>query len=387
MKLLHRYIFGNVLTTCIAAVLMFAFILLTGNVVKDMLGLLSEGQLTFTAFFKLLFVLFPFVFIHALPFGLLTGVLMAMGRLSAQSELTAIRSAGVSIFRLSSSVFILAVIATVAALIVNFYYGPLAKAEYRRELANTVQKNPLSFVVEKTFVKDFDGAVLYVSNKEDSRMEDIWFWDLDDEGRVNRFSRAESARFEYNEELNTLNLILTNGYYEFIKGDDPEDYTQVHTQSFGRTSTSLSLDRILGKATFERKLKWFTFYDLVRERKKWVEASTVGTPEERAEAKGKIMDVQMAFHEKFAMGFTAISFILLGIPMGIQAQRKETSANIFLALGLALGYYFMMLAVGWLGNKPELRPDLLYWVPNIVYQAIGFKMLRNADLSVKASAA
>lgn len=365
---------------------MFAFILLAGSVIKDMLGLLTEGQLTFTGFFKLIFILFPYVFIHALPFGLLTGVLMGMGRLSAQSELTALRAAGVSIFRLSSSVFFLGVLATVAALIVNFYYGPAARAEYRRELASTIERNPLSFVVEKTFVKDFDGAVIYVSKKEEGRMEDVWFWDLDDEDRVDRFSRAESARFEYNEELNTLNLILTNGYYEFVKGDDPEDFTQVQTQSFGRTVTSLSLDKLIGKATFERKLDWYTYNGLIAERKKWSDASKVGTPEEMEIAKGRLMDVQMAFHEKFALAFSAISFVILGIPMGIQAQRKETSANIFLALGLVIGYYFMMLSIGWMGNHPSLRPDLLYWLPNIVYQLIGYRLLRKVDNSAISAA-
>ncbi len=365
---------------------MFAFILLAGSVIKDMLGLLAEGQLTVTAFFRLLSVLFPFVFIHALPLGLLTGILLTMGRLSASSEIAAMRASGQSIIRLASPVFLIAILGTAAALVVNFYYGPLAKAEYRRELANTVRKNPLSFVVEKTFVKDFEGAVIYVSEKGEGTMEDIWFWDLDKEARVARFYRAESAYFEYNEAQNTLNLVLENGKYEFVRGEDPEAFAEMHSSYFGKASIQLSLDRILGRATFQKKLKWLTFNELRAEWSKWLLSTKSGTAEEIEKARENLNKVRMAFHEKFAMGFSALSFALLAVPMGIRAQRTETSANLFLALGLALAYYFFNSAIGWMDDLAWLRPDLLYWLPNIVYQALGFWLFVRLDSASKVRA-
>lgn len=366
---------------------MFAFILLAGHVVKDMLGLLAEGQLTIRAFFKLLAILFPFVFIHALPLGLLTGILLTMGRFSALSEIAAMRAAGQSIIRIAAPVFLIAILGTGAALVVNFYYGPVAKAEYRRELANTVRKNPLSFVVEKTFVKDFDGAVIYVSEKGEGTMDDVWFWDLDDEGRVSRFSRAESAYFEYDEAKNTLNLILENGEYEFVRGDDPEAFALMERVFFKKTSIKLSMDRILGRSTFQKKLKYLTFNELQVAWKKWEALTKSGTSEEIANAKTRLMQVRMTFHEKFATAFSALSLALLAVPMGIRAQRTETSANLFLALGLALAYYFIVMAIGWLGDLAWLRPDLLYWLPNILYQFIGFRMFIQADSPTKVQQA
>lgn len=354
--------------------------------IKDMLGLLTEGQLTIQAFAKLLVVIFPFVFIYALPFGLLTGVLLTMGRLSAQSEIAAMRAAGQSIIRIASPVFLIAILGTAAALVVNFYYGPMAKAEYRRELGNTVRKNPLSFVVAKTFVKEFDGAVMYVSEKGEGSMTDIWFWDLDDEGRVSRFVRAESAYFEYEEAKNTLNLVLLNSEYEYVLGDDPEAFANMEKSYSDRMSIHLSLDRILGKSTFVRKLKYLTFTELQAERRKWEEATLTGTGEELKIAKEKLNKVRMTFHEKFAMGFSTLAFALLAVPMGIRAQRTETSANLFLALGLSLAYYFLMIAVGWLDDMPQLRPDLLYWIPNIVFQIIGFWMFIRLDSPSKVRA-
>jgi lipopolysaccharide export system permease protein len=60
------------------------------------------------------------------------------------------------------------------------------------------------------------------------------------------------------------------------------------------------------------------------------------------------------------------SFALIGVPLGVKVSRRETSANLGLALGLALGYYFFTTAVGWLDHHPEYRPDLLLFAPNLV---------------------
>jgi lipopolysaccharide export system permease protein len=60
-------------------------------------------------------------------------------------------------------------------------------------------------------------------------------------------------------------------------------------------------------------------------------------------------------------------------------SRRETSANLGLAVGLALSYYFLTVMVGWLDRHPELRPDLLLWVPNLVFLCIGLMLFRRLD--------
>ena len=149
---------------------MFAFLLMTGAVVKDMLDLLAEGHLTIPIFFRLVQLRFPDLLVYALPVGLLTGILLTMGRLSAQSEITALRSSGVGIFRLSSSVIVFSILGALASLTVNFYYGPRAMASFRQEKEAIIQKNPLSFIQEKTFVRGFSGLVIYVGEKDGDQL-------------------------------------------------------------------------------------------------------------------------------------------------------------------------------------------------------------------------
>ena len=113
MNLLDRHIFKSVLFTCAASVGLFAFVMILGNAVKDLLGYVLADQLAFGTFARLVGLLVPFVVSFALPMGMLTGVLLTLGRLSADSEITAMRASGLSLFRIARPVLIIGTLAAV----------------------------------------------------------------------------------------------------------------------------------------------------------------------------------------------------------------------------------------------------------------------------------
>ncbi|HXN34668.1 MAG TPA: LptF/LptG family permease, partial [Opitutaceae bacterium] len=162
MNLLDRHLFRSILGTCFAAVCLFAFVLMAGNIIRDLLGPLLSGQLSLLAFARLVLLLIPFVISYALPLGMLTAVLLTLGRLSSDSEITAMRAAGMSIPRIAAPVLVLAGLGVVLGLRVNFESMPRAKIQYEREFAAAVRANPLSFIVPKTFIREFPGVVVYV---------------------------------------------------------------------------------------------------------------------------------------------------------------------------------------------------------------------------------
>jgi lipopolysaccharide export system permease protein len=67
------------------------------------------------------------------------------------------------------------------------------------------------------------------------------------------------------------------------------------------------------------------------------------------------------------------------VPLGIKVSRKETSANLGLAVLLALGYYFSTVAIGWMDHHPEYRPDLLLWAPNTLMFGLGAWLFMRID--------
>ncbi len=377
MNLIHRHIFANVVLTCGAAVGLFAFVLMLANAMKDLLGYMLQGQIEVDTFVRLIGLLVPFVVSYALPMGMLTGILLVLGRMSSDREITALRSSGMSVAWLSAPILCFALMGVTLAGFVNFQFMPTARLAYQRELAGAVQHNPLSFIVPKTFIRDFPGVIIYVGEKQADLLKDIWIWELDKQKRVVNSGRAATGWVRYDESKSKLVLSLDYLQAEVHDRKDPEDPAKIRSGgSTDHATFDLLLDKLTGKQTVQVKTKWLTFPQLVEE---WRRLNRPDPALPEAERAQRLMRVQITIHEKFAMAFSVLSFALVAIPLGIKVSRKETSANLGIGLLLALGYYFVTIAVGWFDNYPALRPDLLMWLPNVVFQSLGLWMFYKVD--------
>ncbi len=365
MSLLHRHLFYSVAGSCAAAVGLFGFVLILGNALKDLLQLVLSGQLPIETFLKLLALLGPFVAAYALPMGVLTGVLLVLGRMSAQQEVTAMRAAGLSLGYIARPILALGAFAALAAALVNYEYMPRARAAYKETLAQAVQRNPLSFIVPKTFIRDFPGVVLYVGEKDGTVLHDVWMWELDKESRVKRSGRAETGAVTFNDAEGRLVLTLRRVTTEVRKSERVEDFSVAITPGTADEFTiELQLDHLFGQRGMRKKLAWMTLAELRAEGERLGKLET-GT-ESASTAKSMAVDrmrVSYALNEKGATALAVFAFAVLGVPLGIKVSRKETSANLGLALALVMAYYFLTVCVGWLDAYPQFRPDLLLWTP------------------------
>lgn len=381
MNLLDRYIFKSVLGSCLAAVGLFTFVLMLGNAIRDLLGYVLAGQLALGTFLSLLALLIPFSVYYALPAGMLTGVLLTLGRLSADSEITAMRAAGISLFRLARPIILLGVLGLALGLYVNFSAMPQARLQYQRLLADAVQLNPLRFIVPRTFIRDFPGVVVYVGEKQGAVLKDFWLWQLDADRRVKQVIRAETGRFDYDVENNILLLTLLRAQIESRNDDHPEDFSLAPlVGTFEKTEQiRLPLDKLFGRSGLQQKLKWMTYDQLRAEEVRLAALTPTIPPEKMREHHRSEMKVQLILQEKLQNALAMLTFALIGIPLGIKVSRRETSANLGVAVALALGFYFMTVMVNWLDRHPEYRPDLLSFVPNLVFLALALWLFRRVE--------
>lgn len=381
MNLLDRYIFKSVFGSCLAAVGLFAFVLMLGNAIRDLLGYVLAGQLPLLTFGELLLLLVPFVASFALPMGILTGVLLTLGRLSADSEITAMRAAGISLGRLARPILILGGLGLLTNLYVNFEALPYARVQYHKDLAKAVEANPLGFIVPRTFIREFPGFIVYVGEKQGPVLNDFWLWELDSQQRVVRLVRAASGRFTYDRKDNTLVLTLLQAQAESRNAKNPEDFSSPPLiGTFDKTEqVRLPLDDLFSQSTFHRKMKWMTFGELRAEETRL--ATEPIPPGQEAQRAGELMKVKLTIQDKIQGALVVFAFAFIGVPLGIKVSRRETSANLGVAIVIALGYYLMTSMVNWLDRYPQYRPDLLLWVPNLVVLAIGLWLFRRAQRS------
>jgi len=378
LNLLHRHVLKEVLVSTALAMGLFVFVLLLGNAMRDIAELVAAGKLDFMVFLKLMGLLIPYVAAYALPLGVLTGTLMALGRLSSQQEITAMKSAGISLYQIASPVFVISFIGMIAGVVVNLHYAPQSRLAYKHLMVSAISENPIGFIEERRFIREFPGYVIYMGDRDGPLMKDFWIWELDDEKRVKLFLRAKEGEINFDKTDNALVLTLRDGTAEQRDDSGSEGLADEPMRSlfFGELPIELPMGKIFGeKSQRQARIKEMTFSQLMEKR-------DLALAEETEAAEGiskNRMKVQMHMQKSFAMAFSVFSLAIFGVPLAIQVGRKESYANLAIALIIAMTYYFLIIAVSWLEGARALRPDLLIWLPNLIFQAVGFYLIQRAN--------
>ena len=378
LNLLHRHVLKEVLVSTALAMGLFVFVLLLGNAMRDIAELVAAGKLDFWVFLKLMGLLIPYVAAYALPLGVLTGTLMALGRLSSQQEITAMKSSGISLYQIASSVFVISFIGMIVGVVVNLHYAPQSRLAYKHLMVSAISENPIGFIEERRFIREFPGYVIYMGDRDGPLMKDFWIWELDDEKRVKLFLRAKEGEINFDKTDNALVLTLRDGTAEQRDDSGSEGLADEPMRSlfFGELPIELPMGKIFGeKSQRQARIKEMTFSQLMVKRELALAEET-----EAAEGISKNrMKVQMHMQKSFAMAFSVFSLAIFGVPLAIQVGRKESYANLAIALIIAMTYYFLIIAVSWLEGARAMRPDLLIWLPNLIFQAVGFYLIQRAN--------
>ena len=382
MNLLDRYIFKSVLFSCLAAVGLFSFVVALANFIRDLLGPVIAGQISVTMLAELIALLFPYAIMYALPAGILTGVLLTLGRISADSEVTAMRAAGIGVTRVARPILLLGVLGAALAVYVNFETMPWARVQYHKVLAVAVRTNPLSFIVPKTFIRDFKGMVVYVGDrpKGGSELRDVWLWKLDPKSRVVWEAHAQKGNIYYDQPTRSFVITLTRAMVGNRNAEDPEtvfDKAPKLQASDALEEFRIPLDRYLATDVFHVKAEWLTYSALQAERAKL--AAQPAAPGKEKETEVAQMKLSIILHEKLNTALAVFSFALVAVPLGIKVSRRETSANLGIAVMLVLGYYVLSKSVTSLDRHPEYRPDLLLWLPNLIFLWFGVSLMRRVE--------
>lgn len=383
MPLIFRYIFGSVLMTSLAALGLFVFVFLAGNVIKEVLEIFADGRGSPLLFVQLVALLIPYVFSFALPLGVLSGILMVLGRLSAQREIVACKAAGISLWKISLPIFFVALIGVGSAYMINHYYAPTARAQFK-VIGKSLENDPLALIAPRKFIKEYPGMVIYIGSKQGKRLQDFWIWELDDKKRAMRLLRAREGIFEYEPESQSMLLTLKNATAELRDASTPDDLSKVQPIArLGDTVIRMPLDQLFGSRGSEKRLSNMGLGELKQEYQTAEAERQTALAEGRSEqvqlAEQRMHTINMTIQRNSAMAFSVLALTCVGLPLSIQAGRKENFANVALALGLALSHYFAMVTVSMVENRTELQPELLIWLPNLLFLGIGGFLLYKAN--------
>lgn len=382
MRTLHSYLTRQVIVTTLMTVAVFTFVLLIGNVIQKIFELLLNEQTTPGAVVAALVYMLPHALVFALPMGMLTAMLLTFGKLSAERELTAMRSSGVSVVTLVSPLLLLAGAFAVVCLYVNCDLSPRCRTQYKNLVFDLANKRPTSILTAGSFTYDVKGYGIYVRDIDrQHRMHDLMISKFETNGEISAILRAKQGVLERLPETNQFILRLFDAAGAKLEGGQWRALPYL-----GESEYPVSLS---AQGSRDRKLNEFTFLELrarVRELERAQQrpvALTGLSREQLAEKLGEVRQLtkdlitplRVEMHQQLAFSFACIGFTLIGVPLGIRGQRKETSIGVAIALVLVLVYYSFFIVSRTLEGKPEYHPWIICWAANFVFQALGAVLL------------
>jgi lipopolysaccharide export system permease protein len=363
MRILHSYLTRQVLATLVLTVAVFTFVLLLGNVLKEIIALLVTGQANLWVILQAIGLLIPYVLVFALPMGMLAATLLVFGRFSADQELTAARASGVSLMALITPILLLSVFLAGCCAWINLELAPRARVAYKHLLFQIGMENPTGLLRENQYVSDIPGGyTVYVGKMDGTRLQRVEVYQISEDHETQSWFKAPAGELVYEPEQNRLVLTLFNAYGAVREGDHVQPLP-----NWGEMVLPLEVRPPKDKPR-DPKLSEMTFRQL---KSKMRELEARGIPE--------ITPILVQMNRQVSFAFASIGFTLIGIPLGIRAHRRETSAGIAMALVLVLIYYSFLVLGRALETRPELGPHLIVWLPNFIFQAIGAVLLWRAD--------
>ena len=353
------------LSSTLFGVFVLSVVLVLGNVFKEIFPLLVNSEVSIGFVLKFVALVMPFSLIFTIPWGILSAVLLVFGRISADNELVSLRMAGLSTPRICMPILIVAIGCSLFCYFINSVVAPKAKAEMKRELAKLAVENPLTLFRPDSVTKAIPGYIFYVSDKEGNTLKNLEVIQLKGKRAMHYITAPEAEAVSAPGE-DTFRLVLKNATIEFRNPDDPDAIDKIqHGLTYGEYTFDIPLEKLRSK-TRTHNASTKTTRTLLRERKSRIDENTgLEIPD------NKMSGLRTEINRRYSFSLACVTLTLIGIPLGVTAQRRETTVGFALSLGIACCYFLLIIVADSMREDAKMYPHLVMWLPNVIFISLG----------------
>jgi LPS export ABC transporter permease LptF/LPS export ABC transporter permease LptG len=352
MRLIDRYICRQVFSHAFLGLGIFTFVFFVPQLVR-LMDLVVRHPGSWSNILILFLSTFPGILSFTLPIGVLVGVLIALGRLSADSELIAMSALGMGRRRLLVPVGFLAIGATALTFAMTIWLGPLSVRAFRT-IEDRLRAGQASYqVAPRVFDERFPRMVLYVNDIDSAstRWKGVFLAGTDK--GVSRLTLAEEAIVIPDRNEGKLELHLRNGSVHEFSADDPGHYS---LSAFGQRDLPVEIKSAEDDHVSEPGIPGRTMRALWQERRTQRDAS---------------VEIQ----RRLSFPFACIAFALLAMPIGARPRRGGRAAGFLITLVLVTGYYLMFTIGAGLARQGTIPIWAGIWSANVLTAGLGLFLL------------
>lgn len=360
---LRRYFLREVVTPFLFGIAVFTFILLTARMLK-LVELVVNRGVPLSQIIKVFGYILPTFLEMTVPMGLLLAVLLSFGRMSADSEIVALKTSGISLYQMMVPVMLFTIVVYVLSFLVAAYARPWGNVGLKTSLYEIAKTRASAGLQERVFNDDFAGLVIYVEHVHPpgDQLSGILIADSRDPDQRNTVT-AKHGVLVGDESTHHVTLRLNDGnIHTFVQGEQSYQKTDF-------TVYDVTLDLAVALAKFsssEKTPKEMTLGEL---------RSAIAT---KRTAGANANELLVEFHRKFALPFACLVFGLIAVPLGLQPVRAVRSRGFSVSLGLLFVYYLLLTAGETMAEKGTVPPIVGLWMPNAFFTLLGLALFQAA---------
>jgi len=355
MRILRNYILKETIGPFLLSLSVLTFVLLLGNVLRLTELIINKG-VSFLLVGKLFIFLIPFLLSFTIPIASLAGVLLALGRLSSDNEIIAIKTSGLNSFKLIMPLLTVGITLSLLLVFLNDKVVPHAHYASRKAVLDIGMKNPTAALEAGTFIDGFQDYILFIYKIESNTLHNIRIYQPKGKNReTTRTIVAKTGEFVPVPGQNKIKLKLMNGTSDEPDLKNPNTFYKLNFKTYFMT---LSLNPTKS-GEVSKKAKDMTLKELSQETERLKELNIDPAP------------LITEFHKKISLAFSCFIFILLGAPLAIMVHRKEKIANLGISFLVVAVYYLLGIGFEALSIQNILPPTIAMWTPNTILGIVG----------------
>jgi lipopolysaccharide export system permease protein len=374
ISVLDRYLMKQLVMPFLFGIGAFSSIGVSAGALFDLIRQMAEFSLPLAVVGKVLMFKLPLFISYAMPMATLLAALMMYSRLSTDSELIAMRSSGISSYRLAIPAIVMSLLVTAMSFTFNESIVPSANFQAKAILESFTTKDGVKQLKERDIVTTEysqvpqpDGSkqrqlsrLFYASELNGGKLSGLTVLDFSKAG-LTQIIAAQSATWDQTNSIwdfsnGTVYAIAPDGSYKNIFKFEQQKITNIPQP----------------RAISKGKEDWMemNLFDL---REALDLAGQTGDDK-------RMMKFRQRIQQKFAWPFVCLVFGLTGAATGMQANRRSGKGTSFaLCIVIVFAYYTLAFTFDQFGIQGLLPPIIAAWLAIVIFLSVGTFLLRRAS--------
>ena len=413
-KILKRYLMKELFSPFAITLVTITFVLLLDEII-DLLNLIIEKDLDFMTVINIFSLALPFLLALSIPMAVLMATILAFGRLSVDSEIIAIKSGGINIFKLVRPIYLLALLLSLFMIYFNNRILPETNHKFSNLRMQVSMQKPMKIITPNEYI-DFGKYTVIVKETSEELMKGIVIYDRSNTQFPKTIVANRGVLIPI-DSGSSLKAILYDGEMHERDAKDADKYSITTFTEFTLNIFGLDDKIEIGEREFrsDREMSSEQLVDAINKDKesialyaehnqriendiKQLQTQLKANPGDRVLAQKinankskininnqetiysqeRIRRFQVEYHKKYALAFACLVFALIGIPIGIMTKSSGIGTSFSVSSVIFLIYYVALIGGERLADKGMLNPWLSMWISNILFFLIAIVLTYTA---------